>query len=44
MSLAVPELRAGSALRGFNQGLADCDYDLQEWRNTKVRPQGIIDL
>ena len=36
MPRAVPELRAGSALRGFNQGLADCDYDLQEWRNTKV--------
>ena len=35
-SHAVPELRSASALRGFNKALGECDYDLKEWRNTKV--------
>lgn len=33
---AVPELRAPGAVRNFNQALAQCDYDLEEWRATKV--------
>ena len=36
VSHAVPELRSASALRGFNKALGECDYDLKEWRNTKV--------
>ncbi len=33
---AVPELRSPGAARTLNQGLAQCDYDLEEWRATKA--------
>jgi hypothetical protein len=33
--LTVPELRSASAIRSFNQGLKQCDWDLEEWRATK---------
>ena len=32
----MPELRTPGAVRNFNQALAQCDYDLEEWRATKV--------
>lgn len=35
VAVAVPELRSASAIRSFNQGLKQCDWDLEEFRATK---------
>ncbi|CAL8467457.1 g6995 [Coccomyxa elongata] len=35
LQMAVPELRASSAVRTFNTALKQCDWDLEEWRATR---------
>lgn len=39
LQMAVPQLRSQQGQRGFNQALANCDYDLARWRNTSVMAQ-----
>ena len=39
LQMAVPQLRSQQGQRGFNQALAQCDYDLARWRNASVMAQ-----
>jgi serine/threonine protein kinase len=39
LQMAVPQLRSQQGQRGFNQALAQCDYDLARWRNSSVMAQ-----
>ncbi|KAI3427321.1 hypothetical protein D9Q98_010238 [Chlorella vulgaris] len=37
MQLSIPQLRSNAAQRSFNSELANCDYDLDTWRNTSPK-------
>lgn len=39
LQMAVPQLRSQQGQRGFNQSLAQCDFDLARWRNSTVMAQ-----
>ena len=34
VQMSIPQLRSATGQRGFNQALAECDYDLALWRAT----------